>query len=51
LYTKLGEAHGSIIQVQRKEKYLAPDGIRIPDGPTCTIDWEIKDEFDICGQK
>jgi len=39
---KLCELHSSTIQVQIKEKYLAPNGIHIPDGPTCTIDLEKK---------
>jgi hypothetical protein len=33
----------------RKEKYLARNGIHIPESPTQTILWEIKEKFGIFG--
>ena len=44
LYRKLGESHGSNMQLQRRENF-SPNGIHSPDVLTCRNDWENKRKF------
>jgi hypothetical protein len=47
LVQEAGWNHGSNIQSRRREKIFDPNDICTPDGLSCRIEWEIKQEFRI----